>query len=379
MTKDSKLIFAASEGCADMWYVTGFCAPDPFLWFSVDGAGYMVVYGMEVPRARQQCRTGITVIPWGDLRNFCGQSEGPVPNVRDAIKLISDKFGISSWQVPYDFPLGIAAAIKAANYEISFEPIGDFCPERRVKSRDEIEKIRHSQQLAEAGLAKALAILEESKIDGAGLVRWRGEVLLAEQLRGEIDAEIARLGGCAFGTIAAPGIQGADPHLVGNGPIKAGDPIVLDIFPRCNDTGYYGDLTRTVVKGQATPVVKRAYQTVYEAQQLALSMMKAGIEGHTVHEAVEAHFKASGYETSAKDGISQGFFHGLGHSVGLEIHEGPHMNKKQGEFLEAGNVITVEPGLYYRDWGGIRLENTVAVTDDGILDLTTAEYRLEIP
>ena len=180
------------------------------------------------------------------------------------------------------------------------------------------------------------------------------------------------------GTIAAPGPQGADPHCQGYGPIHAEEPIVMDVFPRDARTGYFGDLTRTVVKGTAPDIVRKTFETVRDAQQLAFGMIRAGVPGTDPHLAVEEFFKKSGYETDRNSTPARGFFHGLGHGIGLEIHEEPRLSLSCKEPLQAGNVVTVEPGLYYPEWGGIRIEDDVLVTENGCEKLSTLPVFLEL-
>jgi Xaa-Pro aminopeptidase len=187
-----------------------------------------------------------------------------------------------------------------------------------------------------------------------------------------------RNGFSAEGTIVAVGPQGARPHDAGSGPIRAGVPIVIDIFPRDKATGYWGDITRTVVRGRASAPIRRLYRDVLAAQELALSMVRPGVEARAVQQAVETFFRAAGHETRlSPPGQECGFIHSLGHGVGLDIHEAPGLRNEPGR-LRAGNVITVEPGLYYPGLGGIRIEDTVVVTRSGHKVLASCPKKLEI-
>jgi len=228
-------------------------------------------------------------------------------------------------------------------------------------------------------LAQAIELLRQARSDSDGILYLRGQPLTAEALRGEIAAAIARLGGTAAHTIAAPGAQGADPHLVGTGPIRRNEPIVIDIFPRIDATGYFGDLTRTVVKGQAPAIVRRAYDAVAAAQTAALSMVAAGVEASEVNAAAATALETAGFATDCAADPPYGFIHGLGHGLGLEIHEGPRVNSRAELPLEVGNVITIEPGLYYPEWGGVRLEDVVVVRENDCENLTAAPRILELP
>lgn len=204
-----------------------------------------------------------------------------------------------------------------------------------------------------------------------------GEVLTSERLRRMVHRTLMDCGSIGQGTIIAGGDQGCDPHQVGFGPLGANETVVIDIFPRDETSGYFGDLTRTVCKGAASEEMHRLYQTVLEAQQLGLSQIRAGASGHAIHKSIQQLFVEAGYETGEKDGFMQGFFHGTGHGLGLEIHEGPSIGKRK-DTLESGHIVTMEPGLYYRGLGGVRIEDTVVVRDDGYENLTTLPKVLEV-
>ncbi len=379
----SRLIYASSERSANLWYVTGFNVPDPILWFQSGELSAIVVGSLELGRAQKQCRPGVTVIDAAKLRDFFHLPPETAEEAKrhwfvKQVHAIAQGTGETAWEVPEDFPLVFGDLLRESGLTITTN--WNFCPERAVKSPEEIEKIRHSERLAEAGLAQADAMLRSATIEHDGFLHLGGHILTAEELRSAIDLEITRLGGLAQGTITAPGPQGADPHQHGSGPIKANEPIVMDIFPRDQQTGYFGDLTRTRVKGKASDVVRKAYETVLSAQEKVLAHLKAGVQGKEMHNLVVEAFKAAGYETGADPatGVYHGFFHSLGHAVGLEIHESPSLSPGEERLMVAGNVVTDEPGLYYPEWGGIRIEDTVAVTETGVDNLAVAPKFLEI-
>ena len=167
------------------------------------------------------------------------------------------------------------------------------------------------------------------------------------------------------GSIVAGGRQAADPHEAGRGALRAGEWIVADVFPRMLATGYWGDMTRTFAHGRPDAARRRMYETVARAQRLALSLVRPGALGRDVHRAVADFFVREGWETGTDaDGRAHGFFHGLGHGVGLEIHEEPRLSPSGGE-LAPGMVVSVEPGLYYPELGGVRIEDLVVVTETG--------------
>lgn len=376
------LIYASSESCADLWYLTGFAAEDPFLFFHTDEVTAVAVNSIEIGRAQKQCHPWVKVADISHLSEFFGNKPIDAPKMDWFLKLIRtlcDGTGVTEWQVPNDFPIVYADLLRENGIQV--KPLSPFAPQRAVKTAAEIEKIRKAEQIAEAGLAEADGMLRQATIDSDGFLVLGGHRLCAEELRGAIDAAIARRGGIGRGTITAPGKQASDPHQAGTGPIRANEPIVIDIFPRDQSTGYFGDLTRTRVKGTPSPIAQKAYETVLNAQLEVLGTLKAGILGCDMQKLVTDRFDAAGFPTGRdeKSGIYHGFFHSLGHSLGLEIHEQPGLNADNKTPMPEGTVVTVEPGIYYPEWGGIRIEDTVAITKEGIDNLATAEKFLVIP
>ncbi|HQL88063.1 MAG TPA: Xaa-Pro peptidase family protein [Lentisphaeria bacterium] len=373
-----RLIYAASERCADLLYETGFSAPDPFLWYSIEGQSTIVVSVLEVGRAVKQCHPGIQVMSLPEAARQWGLRRGSVRRkMANYIVAMARHLQVNVWEVPTYFPYGLATEL--LKRDLALIPKSDFSPGRACKSAQEIKYVRSGVRLAEQGLARAVDILRQAKIGRDGVLLWQGQPLLAETLKGEIDAEIARLGGTSSHTIAAHGPQAADPHQQGYGPIQAHTPITLDIFPRDDATGYCGDLTRTVVKGKAPDIVRRAFDAVYKAQQAALAMLRPGVTGATVHKAVTETLDAAGFPTDVEAKPPHGFFHSTGHGLGLEVHEAPSLSSAAATPLLVGNVVTIEPGLYYPEWGGVRLENVAVITPEGYENLTEAPIELEIP
>ena len=380
----NRLIYASTAICPDLRYETGFDAHDPFLWFQTDTINAMVVSQLEYGRALKQRRPEVQVIDSGRIREFFRLApESEQERQRDAfirlMEAVGQGTGVREWTVPAGFPYGCAC--KMQQLGLALKTAEPFSPGRAVKSPQEIEAIRQGERLAEIGLAAADAMLAEAAIGDDEMLYCHGEPLTAEMLRGAIDAAIAAHGGIASGTIAAPGPQGADPHQAGTGPIRANTPIVIDIFPRDQRSGYCGDLTRTRVKGMAPAHVQRAYEAVLECQRRALAALRPGAMGKELQEQTVQFFRAQGFPEGRDEatGLYHGFFHGLGHAVGLEVHDlGPALNTRGTTPLAVGHVVTVEPGLYYPEWGGIRIEDTVAITADGIDNLAVASKHLVI-
>lgn len=204
-----------------------------------------------------------------------------------------------------------------------------------------------------------------------GLLYERDRPVTAERLRAVVDASLLEDNCSADGTITAAGPDSAQPHNVGHGPIHAGRPIVVDIFPRHKERRYFADMTRTVCKGTPEHEITRMYHVTRDALDLALSLIRPGVTGKAVFEAVCRLYEEHGYATFLRDNQfpEEGFIHSLGHGVGLDVHEGPQLGLAEN-ILRVDEVITVEPGLYKPGLGGVRIEDMVVVTADGCRNLT---------
>jgi Xaa-Pro aminopeptidase len=237
--------------------------------------------------------------------------------------------------------------------------------------------MRESQQAAVIAMRAAVDAIARAEIGPRRELRSGGRPLTSERVQ-RLVAEVLLAHNCAArDIIVAGGRQAADPHEQGAGPLHAGETIVLDIFPQSLRHGYWGDLTRTIVRGAATSEQRRLYAAVRAAQAAALARVRPGARCAAVHAAAVAEFDHRGYATRREDDRAVGFIHGTGHGVGLAIHEAPAVTRSEGR-LRAGHVITVEPGLYYPDIGGVRIEDTVVVTRGGWRYLAPCEKRFEV-
>ncbi|MCP3967493.1 MAG: aminopeptidase P family protein [Lentisphaerae bacterium] len=369
--KPADLIYAASEHNADMLYATGFRAPDAFIYFKTNSETGMVMSALEQDRAAKEAKTGINIYSTSEFAN------DKSAKMLDIISGLAKNKKIKVFRVPANFPLGLADQLRGAGYKVSPEE-KKFFPEREFKNSQEVDKVTAALRITENGMRRAHTMLQESDIDKTGQLIWNGKILTSEILRAEINIELIRGGAMPDATIVACGTDGADPHNLGSGPIEANKTIIIDIFPRVTDTGYWGDLTRTFVKGTAPDLVKRAYDAVFAAREHAKPLIKAGAVPSEIHNAAKAVLDKHGFETGRKDNNNYGFFHGLGHGVGLEIHEAPRLSPANNIPLQGGEIATVEPGVYYQEWGGIRLEDMVAVESNGCRCLTEIENILEV-
>jgi Xaa-Pro aminopeptidase len=291
------------------------------------------------------------------------------------IAIVLKQLGLRRVEVPPSFPLGLAMELDARGIRLDLGP-DPFWPEREIKQPHEVRAVEASLRAAEAGLLAGIETLKASRIRNGWL--WRaGRKLTAEDLRSAINTRMMADGYLPAHTICAPGDQAVDPHEEGHGPIRANTPVVLDIFPRSEKTGYFGDLTRTVVRGRASYALHEVYAIVHEGVRLGHRMIKEGVQGLDVHKAIQALFERQGYKTGVQNGRMQGFFHGTGHGLGLQIHEAPSIGKRP-YVLRAGHVVTVEPGLYYLGLGGVRIEDVALVTRTGSRCLTRVPKQLEV-
>jgi Xaa-Pro aminopeptidase len=370
----NRLIVAASDHDPDMLYATRFFVPDPFIFLQRNGKRTIVVSDLEIDRAKKQARADEIVSLSKLEREVQGSSGKKTPTYEEIVAHFLKKRGVRSAIVPANFPLGYANEL--ARRKIRVRPTnGLFWPERESKSEAELRQMRQALAITESGLARAMEVLSASKIGAGKKLTWSGRVLTSEILRAEIDSAILRAGGLPANTIVAGGDQACDPHERGFGPLKANSLIILDVFPRDAKTGYFGDMTRTVVRGRASEAQRRLWETVKDGQALALKKMRPGIDGLKLHNEVKQLFTDRGFPTEVRNGRQVGFFHGTGHGLGLEIHEIPRFQKT---VFKPGQVLTVEPGLYYPGIGGVRLEDVVVLIRSGTRMLSRFVKRLEI-
>jgi Xaa-Pro aminopeptidase len=371
--KSARLMVAASETDPDMLYATRFWAPDPFIYLERNGRRTLVLSDLEIDRARKQADANEFVM-FSDLeREVQGKSKKAPPYEKVLARFLK-KRGVRSAVVPANFPLGYAEELAANKIRVRATN-GLFWPEREAKSEKEVEMIGRALRITEAGLKRAIEVLKASKPSPGRKLRWNGKTLTSELLRAEIDSAVLRAGGVPAGTIVAGGDQACDPHERGYGPLYADSLIILDVFPRDAKTGYFGDMTRTVVRGRASDAQRKLWETVKAGQALALKKIKAGVDGLSIHKAIQELFAKRGFPTEVRKGRRVGFFHGTGHGLGLEIHEYPRLQKV---VLRARQVLTVEPGLYYPGLGGARIEDVVLVTKTGCRILSRFPKQLEI-
>ncbi len=373
---DAQLIVAPSEIDANLLYATGFFSPDPFVLYIHKGKKVLVMNDLEIDRARKQARVH-TVLSLSEFERQLKKEKRRVIHTAAVLELLFSREGIHSLLVPDDFPLGLADQLRRRGFQVRAKP-KPFFKERELKKPDEIKEIEKSLRTAEAGMEAGIELIRDSRPRTNGILSWNGSALTSEIVKQRINSVLLERGGVPSHTIVACGQQACDPHHEGTGPLKANHSIILDIFPRSQASGYWGDITRTVVRGRASEQLRALFEAVERGQQIAFQNIRVGVEAREVHHKIASYFQQRGFETGRRHGRMQGFFHGTGHGVGLEIHEAPRISPKSTDILKAGHVITVEPGLYYSDLGCGRLEDMVVVTAPGYRNLTRFPKYLEV-
>jgi Xaa-Pro aminopeptidase len=368
------LIIATSETNSNLYYATRFLAPDPFIFLRIKGERILIMSDLEVDRARATA-TVDTVLSYSEYEERLKRRGVTSPSAVDVVDEFLKDRGVVRLLVPENFGFEHARQLQGRGYELSTkrEP---FFEERAVKTNEEVRAIEATQRAVELAVQRSIELLRAASVKD-GLIVHEGRPVTAERIKTLINVALMEQGCVAQHTIIAGGIQACDPHNEGAGPLRANEPIVMDVFPRNTTSRYFADMSRTVVKGRATREMKRLYDTVLAAQEEAIASVRDAADGQTIHSEVLRRFEQAGYKTGLINGRMQGFFHGTGHGVGIDIHEMPRISKS-GSRLQTGHVVTVEPGLYYPDIGAARIEDMVLVTDDGCRNLTNFPKVLEI-
>jgi Xaa-Pro aminopeptidase len=378
------LFFGDSYRFPDIYHVTRFLAPDPLVVLERGEELILLTNALEEGRARKQSRA--TEVENVDAYG-AQELRAAMHPITDATASVIERFlavhGARQVRVPQFFPVGLADRLRAKGIEIA---VADGLEaRRRTKREDEIAALESTQRATEEAWQLGVDAIARSQPGPAGVLLLDGAPLTAERVRAIVEGALLERGCVAESTIIAPGTQAADPHMIGSGPLHAGEPVVMDIFPQHKETRYYADMTRTVSKGVPARELVRMYEVVRQAQDAGIKALRPGITGREVHELVEDLIFAAGYDTlregqkhRPEDPVTRGFIHGTGHGVGLEIHEAPSVGRAGTAALIVGDVVTVEPGIYDPDIGGVRLEDLLVITADGSRNLTRAPRQLVV-
>ncbi len=358
---------------ADIYYATRFLASDEFIYLQT-GTGKEVLFISEMERGRAEIESRVSNIKttqdFGYREKIKEKKDATIAYAACVSELLLEE-NVKKVAVSYDFPVFYSNYLTEAGFTVV--PVkSPFKKMRSVKRPEEIEAIKYTQMAGEKAMEAAIALIAGAE-ERDGILYLEGQVLTGAKVNSVIDHTLLDFGCEAEEIIVSCGEDTANPHGTTDGPLRANAPIILDIFPRSKKQRYFADMTRTVLRGEASEKIKAIYETVFEAQKKALGMIKPGVSASEIHSAVCDLFEARGYHTY-RSGATAGFTHSTGHGVGLDIHELPGVGEN-GVLLEAGNVITIEPGLYYPGIGGVRLEDMVLVTETGCENLTGLEKK----
>jgi Xaa-Pro aminopeptidase len=372
------LIYGDTIRSHEMRHEVPVAVPDPFFYAEKDGERHVAAHSMELARMDG---LGLVLHSGEEFgMDELLRSGKSLDEIRDEYHVrVCRGLGIEDAVVPFWFPLHVADNLRANGIRVRTDR-SLFAERRRRKTEAELAGIRRAQRAAEAGMTAARELLRRATANGAG-VTVDGEPLTVEWLKEEIIRAFLRNSANGEDLIVSHGPQTAIGHELGSGALVAGEPIVIDIFPRDAESACFADMTRTFVVGEPPTDLVEWQRLCKQALDRAIAGVRSGVDGKEVFDATCEIFEAAGFPTARMKEpgkpLIEGFFHALGHGVGLDVHEEPTLGLIADKTLIAGDVITIEPGLYRQGFGGCRLEDLVLVTDDGAENLTSFPYDLE--
>jgi Xaa-Pro aminopeptidase len=375
---DGYLIDADSED-SDQYYLSGFDAPDPYLTLYNGDVHLFFSRSLEYGRAKKEARAATVQrgsdFEYGSLLEEHDPQEAQARVIR---RFLADH-GVESVATPPRFPLQTADQLRDQGIDVTPDTDSTVTEIRSIKTDEEVANLREAQRANEAAMAAAEDLIAAADIDDNDTLVHEGEPLTSERVKEEIEVTLLRNGCGLDEAIVACGSDAADPHDRGSGPLRAHESIIVDIFPWNKRTKYHADMTRTFCRGEpADETVREWYDLTQEAKEAALAAVEPGTTGESVHAAACDVYEDAGEPTLRTDPTTEvGFIHSTGHGLGLDVHELPSVATKAGE-LEPGHVITIEPGLYDPDVGGVRIEDFVVVTEDGYENLADYDEHLVV-
>ncbi|MFT4889667.1 MAG: Xaa-Pro aminopeptidase [Halobacteriales archaeon] len=358
---------------SDQCYLSGYDASDPYVTLYTPDRLAIMIKSLEYPRAKRESRADAVRRP----SDFGYSAYGTPADHRDAVAAFLAEFDVGAVAVPLRFPAGHADGLRERGIEVTPEDEGVVTRVRAIKTDDEIDYIREAQRATEAAMRRAEDLIANAAVRD-GVLQHEGEPLTAERVKRVLQRNLLDRGYDLGEPIVAPGEQAADPHERGSGPLRADEPILIDLAPRDEDSKYHADMTRTFVRGEPSDEFRERYEVTREALDAALAALQPGVTGAEVHDAVCDVYEEAGYATLRSDPDTEtGFIHATGHGVGLDGHELPSVGPG-GAALEPGHAVTIEPGLYAPTVGGVRIEDLAVVTEDGHENLTEYPIELEV-
>ena len=371
------LIYSDTLRSAELRHEVPVSIGDAFLYAEHDGVRHLVVSALETPRLEG---LGFELHPYEEFgADELRRSGMSWLEIDDELTLRAvAALGVEQATVPGTFPLLLADKLRAKGVDLVPDQ-NFFVERRRVKSEAELAGIRRAQAAAEAGMTAARDLLRRAARNGTGL-EVDGQPLTSERIKAAISQAFLAHGASGDEFIVSHGSQSAIGHHMGTGQIETGEPIVIDLWPRDNESACCADMTRTYVVGDVPDELVEWHRLCKEALDQAEQDLRPGVTGKSVYEGSCEIFEAAGYPTqrTKRDGkpLDEGFFHSLGHGVGLEVHELPVLGMVGHEELKRGEVFAIEPGLYRPGFGGCRLEDLLVVTENSAEKLTRFSYDL---
>jgi Xaa-Pro aminopeptidase len=352
--------------------------PDPFLYVERAGVRHLVIGSLEIPRVASLGLFEIHPPEEFGSDELLAQGLSQREIIAEVNKRAVAALGVTKATVPDTFPARFADLFRASGVELLVEQ-ELFDDRRRVKNEAELAGVRRAQLAAQAGMEAARSMLARATHNG-GELELDGAPLTSERIKIAIAQAFVANAASLDEFIVSHGPQAAVGHHMGGGVIKAGEAIVIDIWPRDNESACFADMTRTFVVGDIPDELANWHRLVKESLDQSLAAVREGADCRGLYDISCEGFEAAGYPTgrTKEPGktLEEGYFHSLGHGVGLEVHEEPGMGRASQSTLRAGDVITIEPGLYKPGFGGLRLEDLVVVTKDGAENLTHFPYDL---
>lgn len=382
---EALFLYSDSHRDANMFYLTNFLAPDPFIYLiRTDNEPIIVVSQMEYSRAQKQSiiKDVKSYFDYNYLKVIKSAKEPHLGGMKFIAKVAEKELGKGTRIcVPPDFPVLLADVLRKEG--LTIEPmLGVVEKARETKDKQEVETIKQIQQVNEKVTSQAIEMIANSEVGANKVLLYNGKPLTVGAVKSFFGRQFLEYG-CLpeEDIIVACGPKSSDPHYLGEPEdiLKADQPIILDIYPRSIQKRYWTDMTRTVVKGKASGNLKKMFETVFEAKNASLDAIRAGVVAKDVYDVCCDVLEKCGYETTRNENrVTVGMTHGLGHGVGLQIHESPRISEFSSNPLDEHVVVTVEPGIYDPSIGGVRLEDTIEVTKSGYNNLTKMETILEI-
>ena len=366
---DGYLIYNTPRKDLNLLYWGHFDAPDPFWGLKVGDTTIAFVSELEYGRCGATS-TFHEIYVTSQLQKIAKEQFPKSSPTVALLQYLQSKYQLQRLIIPNDFP---AAYYAEANPHLPLAFDGPFFKTQRAcKSASEISEIRKACDLTAETIQYAKTILKESTVQANEALFYQNQPLTSERLREHMESYCLQHGGYATDTIVAGGIEASNPHSVGSGQLYAQQLIVIDFFPHLQRSHYYGDMTRTVVKGNATPEQEKMYACVLECQKSLIQQIAPGVLTSDLQAFANHFFETHGYSLRNIHGDYEGFIHSVGHGIGLDLHEYPSVSSKTIP-LKRGMVVTIEPGLYFKAIGGVRIEDDVLITDHGCEILTQCD------